>query len=108
MPQPIMPPWQAPQPLQECLIHGRREVGRGWIIALEILLTDADPEMPGEFYDLQWNGREGRGYGKKTVITDTGLIQLEVPRDRQARFDPQLIAKYQRRFPGFDDKIISM
>src|SRR3954468_20407674 len=29
-------------------------------------------------------------------------------RDRQARFDPQLIAKYQRRFPGFDDKIISM
>jgi len=31
-----------------------------------------------------------------------------VPRDRQASFDPQLIAKYQRRFPGFDDKIISM
>jgi putative transposase len=31
-----------------------------------------------------------------------------VPRDRQASFDPQLIAKYQRRFPGFDDKIVSM
>jgi putative transposase len=31
-----------------------------------------------------------------------------VPRDRQASFDPQLIAKYQRRFPGFDDKVISM
>jgi putative transposase len=31
-----------------------------------------------------------------------------VPRDRQASFAPQLIAKYQRRFPGFDDKIISM
>ena len=31
-----------------------------------------------------------------------------MPRDRQASFDPQLIAKYQRRFPGFDDKIISM
>src|SRR5213075_1842208 len=30
------------------------------------------------------------------------------PRDRQASFDPQLIAKYQRRFPGFDDKVISM
>ena len=48
------------------------------------------------------------GCGKKTVITDSGQIELEVPRDRQARFDPQLIAKYQRRFPGFDDKIISM
>jgi putative transposase len=48
------------------------------------------------------------GYGRKNVITDTGKIELEVPRDRQATFDPQLIAKYQRRFPGFDDKIISM
>jgi transposase-like protein len=37
--------------------------------------------------------------GKKTVMTDSGQIELEVPRDRQARFDPQLIAKYQRRFP---------
>jgi len=35
-------------------------------------------------------------------------MALEVPRDRQASFDPLLIAKYQRRFPGFDDKIISM
>ena len=41
-------------------------------------------------------------------MTDTGKIELEVPRDRQSSFDPQLIAKYQRRFPGFDDKIISM
>ena len=31
-----------------------------------------------------------------------------MPRDRQATFDPQLIAKYQRRFPGFDDKVVSM
>ena len=31
-----------------------------------------------------------------------------IPRDRQATFDPQLIARYQRRFPGFDDKIVSM
>jgi putative transposase len=48
------------------------------------------------------------GYGRKTVLTDTGKIELDVPRDRQASFDPQLIAKYQRRFPGFDEKIISM
>src|SRR5919199_170600 len=48
------------------------------------------------------------GYGRKTVVTDTGRIELEVPRDRRSSFDPQLIAKYQRRFPGFDDKIVSM
>lgn len=48
------------------------------------------------------------GYGRKTVMTDSGKLEIEVPRDRQGRFDPQLIAKYQRRFPGFDDKIVSM
>src|SRR5258708_6061412 len=53
-------------------------------------------------------GNRRNGYGKKTVVTDTSKIELAVPRDRQASFDPQLIAKYQRRFPGFDDKIISM
>src|SRR5918912_365697 len=53
-------------------------------------------------------GTSRNGYGRKTVATDTGRIELEVPRDRRASFDPQLIAKYQRRFPGFDDKVISM
>jgi putative transposase len=42
------------------------------------------------------------------VVTESGKLALEIPRDRQSTFDPQLIAKYQRRFPGFDDKIISM
>ena len=53
-------------------------------------------------------GNSRNGYGRKTVATDTGKIEIEVPRDRAGSFDPQLIAKYQRRFPGFDDKIISM
>jgi putative transposase len=48
------------------------------------------------------------GYSKKTVITDTGQVELEIPRDRHGTFEPQLIAKYKRRFPGFDEKIISM
>jgi putative transposase len=62
-------------------------------------------------HHLEGNGQVGNsrnGYGKKTVITDTGKLSLDVPRDRQASFDPMLIAKYQRRFPGFDDKVISM
>jgi putative transposase len=56
--------------------------------------------------DARANSRNG--FGAKTVITDTGKIELEIPRDRLARFDPQLIGKYQRRFPGFDEKVISM
>jgi len=54
------------------------------------------------------SGNSRNGYGRKTVTTETGRLELDIPRDRQASFDPQLIAKYQRRFPGFDDKIVSM
>ncbi len=54
------------------------------------------------------SGNRRNGYGRKTVLTDGGPVELAVPRDRTATFDPQLIGKYQRRFPGFDEKIISM
>jgi putative transposase len=73
-------------------------------LAERALNAEMDHHLAGE--GGAGNGRNG--YGSKTVITDTGKLELAVPRDRQASFDPQLIAKYQRRFPGFDDKIISM
>jgi len=50
-------------------------------------------------------GNSRNGYGRKNVVTDSGRMALEVPRDRQGSFEPLLIAKYQRRFPGFDDKL---
>ena len=55
-------------------------------------------------------GRTNHRNGKsaKTVLTDTGALTLEIPRDRQASFEPQLIGKHERRFTGFDDKIIAM
>ena len=48
------------------------------------------------------------GYSKKTVLTETSKIAIKVPRDREGTFDPKLIQRYQRRFPGFDEKIVSM
>lgn len=48
------------------------------------------------------------GISRKRVITDEGAIDLEVPRDRDGSFEPQIVEKGQRRFTGFDDKIISM
>ncbi len=48
------------------------------------------------------------GSSPKTVLTGTSKVRLDIPRDRAGTFDPQLIAKYQRRFPDFDDKVISM
>jgi putative transposase len=53
-------------------------------------------------------GNRRNGYSKKTVLTENEAMELAIPRDRRGSFEPQLIAKYQRRFPGFDDKIISM
>jgi transposase-like protein len=49
------------------------------------------------------NGRSG-----KTVLTDDGPLRIEVPRDRDGSFEPQLIGKHERRFTGFDDKIVAM
>ena len=53
-------------------------------------------------------GNRRNGYSKKTVLSENEAMELAIPRDRHGSFEPQLIAKYQRRFPGFDDKIISM
>ena len=53
-------------------------------------------------------GNHRNGYSSMTVLTDTGKLELSIPRDRQARFDPVLIGKYRRRFAGFDDKIIAL
>ena len=49
------------------------------------------------------NGRSG-----KTVLTDEGPLRIDVPRDRAGSFEPQLIPKHERRFAGFDERIVSM
>ena len=48
------------------------------------------------------------GSSAKTVITDTGSLRIEVPREREGTFEPQLIGKHERRLTGVDDKIIAM
>src|SRR5918911_1444956 len=75
-------------------------------LAERALNAELDHHLEGGEPDGRANGRNG--YGSKTVLTGTGKLDLQVPRDRLSTFDPQLIAKYQRRFPGFDDKIVSM
>jgi len=48
------------------------------------------------------------GTSGKTVLTEDGPVRVEVPRDREGSFEPLLIPKHERRFTGFDDKIIAM
>lgn len=71
-----------------------------------ILNAELDEHLDEERGDGRANRRNGTS--KKSVLTGTSKLSLDIPRDRSGTFDPKLIAKYQRRFPEFDDKIISM
>src|ERR1700750_813527 len=53
-------------------------------------------------------GNSRNGTSSKTVLTEDGQVEIAVPRDRAGSFEPQLIAKGQTRFDGFDDKILSL
>lgn len=48
------------------------------------------------------------GHGSKRITGEDGEMEISIPRDRDASFEPQIVKKGQRRFEGFDDKIISM
>src|SRR5262245_724440 len=60
----------------------------------------------GEKQDDTTNHRNGTG--RKTVLTDDGALRLEVPRDREGTFEPRLIPKHERRFTGFDNKVLAL
>ena len=54
------------------------------------------------------SGNHRNGSSSKTVLTGSEELDVEIPRDRQGHFEPSLIRKYQRRLPGFDEKVIAM
>lgn len=75
--------------------------------ALEAELTEhLDYEDGAAPPETQTNRRNG--HRKKVLRTDFGEVPVEVPRDRDGSFEPQLVKRYQRAIPGFDEKIISM
>jgi putative transposase len=71
-----------------------------------ILNAELDEHLDREPAEIGGNRRNGSS--KKTVLTGTSKLTIAIPRDRAGSFDPKLIARYQRRFPDFDHKIISM
>ena len=75
-----------------------------------ILNAELDAHLGAEHGEAEEPRRPNRrnGTSPKTVLTGTSQVRLDIPRDRAGTFDPQLIARYQRRFPDFDDKIVSM
>jgi putative transposase len=75
--------------------------------ALEVELTDhvgyeSHQEPPGG------TGNTRNGSTSKTLITEHGQVGIDTPRDRQGTFEPKIVRKRQRRFEGFDDKILAL
>lgn len=79
-----------------------------------VLETALDAEMTDHLgYDKhEAAGRNGansrNGTRTKTVITEIGPVEIEVPRDREASFDPQIVRKRQRRLTGVDEIVLSL
>jgi putative transposase len=96
----------------EAPVEGLNERVFGWFAGLwldRVLNAEMDDCLDGEAAGGKANRRNG--YSAKTVTGETvtgesSKLELRIPRDHEGTFDPKLIAKYQRRYPGFDAKII--
>jgi putative transposase len=82
---------------------GRREPPEATVAAI----ATAEPPASAELAEpIRKNRRNG--HSRKTVSGELGDIQLQTPRDRNGSFEPQLIAKHQRRLAGFEEKILAL
>jgi putative transposase len=106
--------------IDELLAGARTEqeiAGRGGLLgqltkrlverAMEVELTDhlgyePHQEPPGGA------GNTRNGSTPKTLLTESGEVRIDTPRDRAGTFEPQIVRKRQRRFEGFDDKILAL
>lgn len=76
--------------------------------ALAERMLDAEMDVHLGNRSEQSAGNHRNGRSSKRVLTDTEELPLTIPRDRHGRFEPKLIEKYKRRFPGFDEKVIAL
>jgi putative transposase len=76
--------------------------------ALAERMLDAEMDAHLDSAEEKAAGNHRNGHSGKRVLTENGGMPLSIPRDRHGRFEPKLIEKYKRRFPGFDDKIIAL
>jgi putative transposase len=76
---------------------------------MERLLEAEMTEHLGHERQGRRKGTNGRnGHSRKTVQTESGPVEIQVPRDREGTFEPQLVKKHQRRLEGFDEKVIAL
>jgi putative transposase len=102
---------------EQARADGLRLTGPGGLlgrVTKRVLEAALDGEMDAHLGYARHDpaGRDGgnsrNGYRAKTVLTDIGPVEIEVPRDRDSSFQPQIVAKRQRRLTGVDDLVISL
>jgi putative transposase len=77
-------------------------------LAERMLAAELTHHLKAEAADGASAPNHRNGTSPKKVLTPSGPLALEIPRDRLSTFDPVLVAKHQRRLPGFDDHVIGM
>ncbi len=107
----------AEQLVEQARADGKNLVGPGGLLSdltEQVLETGLEVEME-EHVGYAKHAAEGRNGGNsrngtrsKTVITDIGPVELDVPNDRDGSFDPQTVRKNQRRLDGVDSMVISL
>ena len=70
------------------------------------LNAELDDHLGYEKHQPNTNSNSRNGYSSKTLQTDDGAVDIDVPRDRDSSFEPQLVKKQQTRLTGMDDKIL--
>ncbi|HBB9961639.1 TPA: IS256 family transposase [Vibrio parahaemolyticus] len=72
------------------------------------LNAELDEHLGYQKHQPRTSSNSRNGYSGKSIITDDGEVDIDVPRDREASFEPQLVRKHQTRFQSMDDKILSL
>jgi transposase-like protein len=72
------------------------------------LQSEMEEHLGYERHERAQSGNSRNGLVRKTLLSEHGPIEIEVPRDREGSFEPILVPKRQRRIPGLDEKILSL
>ncbi|WP_363320554.1 IS256 family transposase [Pseudonocardia sp.] len=124
--EPVAPVGDELEPVDEQLIArlagraragGLQLTGEGGLLA-QLTKRLVESALEGEITDHLGYGRHdaaGRdggnsrnGHRAKTVLTEVGPVEIDVPRDRDASFEPKIVAKRQKRLSGVDEMVISL
>ena len=76
----------------------------------EALEVELEEKLGYDKYNIseKQTSNSRNGYSKKTVKSELGPVELNIPRDRNGEFEPMLIPKHQRNITGIEDKVLSL